>query len=113
MKPRMHTCDIVESLRDPHPARKNRDIGNEAYIPHEPISMAPRVVPKHHQFSLVGDQAQNCVQCSALAGAVRTNESHDASLLNFQVDAVKRDRSAKSLAQSMCFDDCHGLRLSF
>ena len=47
----MHAGDIIDSLRNPQPARKYRDIGNEADIAHELIALAPGIASEHFQFS--------------------------------------------------------------
>ncbi len=50
---RMHAGDVVEHLRNPHPARQHRDIGNETDIAHELVALGPGIAPEHLQFSLI------------------------------------------------------------
>ncbi len=105
---RMHAGDVVESLRNPHPARQHGDIGNEADIAHELIALGPRVASEHLQLSLIRGEAENRIERGGLACAVGTDESEDAALFNTQIDAVQRDRCAERLAETACFYACHG-----
>ena len=105
---RMHAGDVVERLRNPHPARQHGDIGDEADIAHELIALGPGVASEHLQFSLIWSEAENRVERGGLAGAVGTDESEDAALFDAQIDAVQRDGCAEGLAQAACFYACHG-----
>ena len=49
---RMHAGDVIEHLRNPHPARQHGDIGDEADIAHELIALGPGIASEHLQFSL-------------------------------------------------------------
>src|SRR6266550_8084028 len=70
---RMHTCEVVESLPNPHPAREHGDIGNEARIAHKLIALSPRVASEHLQFSLIRGESENRVERGSLACAVGTD----------------------------------------
>src|ERR1700684_4282675 len=88
---RMHAGDVLQYLRNPHPARQHSDIGNEADIAHQLIALAPGVAPKHPQFSLIWREAENRIERGSFACAVRTNESENAALFDPQIDAIQRD----------------------
>ncbi len=105
---RMHPGDIVEHLRNPHPARQHGDIGNEADIAHELIALGPGISPEHLQFSLIRGEAENRVERGRLAGAVGADESEDAALFDPQIDAVQRDGWAEGLPKTACFYAGHG-----
>src|SRR5260370_35795813 len=75
---RMHALDVIEGLRNPHPARQDGDIGDEADIAHEAIALGPGVAPEHSQFSLIGLEAETRVEREGLAGAVGTEDPEDA-----------------------------------
>ena len=107
----MHAGDVVERLRNPHPARQHGDIGDEADIAHELIALGPGIAAQHLQFSLIGSEAEDRVERGALAGAVGADEAEDAALFDPQIDAVQRDGFAEGLAQAACFDACHGSAL--
>ena len=47
IKSRMHAGDVIEQLRDPYPARQDRDIGNERDIAHELFACAPGITAKN------------------------------------------------------------------
>ncbi len=100
---RMHAGDVVERLRNPHPARQHRDIGDEGDVAHELLALGPGVAPEHPQFSLIGGEAEDRVERGGLAGAVGTDESEDAALFDAQIDAVQRDGRAEGLAEAACF----------
>ena len=104
---RMYASDIIERLRNPQPARQLGDIGNETHVAHELIALGPRVASEHPQFSLIGREAENCVQRGGLARAVGSDKSEDAALFNTQIDAVQRDGCAEDLAEAACFYQCH------
>src|SRR5712692_11578921 len=104
----MHAGHVVERLRNPHPARQDRNIGNEAHIAHELITLAPGVAPQHPQFSLIGCEAENRVECGGFACSVRTDQSEDATLFYAQIHAIQRDGFAEGLAETACFYACHG-----
>ena len=105
---RMHAGDVVERLRDPHPARQHGDVGDEADVAHELIALGPGVAAEHLQLALVGGEAEDRVERGGLAGAVGTDEAEDAALFDAQVDAVERDGRAEGLAQAARFDAGHG-----
>ena len=105
---RMHAGNVVERLRNPHPARQHGDIGDEADIAHELIALGPGIASEHLQLSLIGGEAENRVERGGLAGAVGADESEDAALFDPQIDAVQRDGCAEGLAQAACFYACHG-----
>ncbi len=105
---RMHAGDVIERLRNPHPARQHGDIGNEADIAHELIALGPGIASEHPQFSLIWGEAENRVERGGLACAVGTDESEDAALFDSQIDAVQRDGCAEGLAEAACFYACHG-----
>ena len=104
----MHAGDVVERLRDPHPARQHGDVGDEADVAHELVALRPGVAPEHLQLALVGGEAEDRVERGGLAGAVGADEPEDAALLDAQVDAVERDGRAEGLAQAAGFDAGHG-----
>src|ERR1700675_4886434 len=108
----MHARDIVERLRNPHPAREHGDIGNEAGVTHELIALGPWVAPEHPQFSLIWGETENRVEGGGLACAVGTDESEDTALFDTQIDAVERDGCAEGLTKTACFYDCHGFSVS-
>ena len=110
---RMHAGDVVERLRDPHPARQHGDVGNEADIAHQLIALGPRVASEHLQFALVGGEAEDRVERGGLACAVGTDQAEDAALFDAQIDAVQRDGRAEGLAQAACFYACHGFSAPF
>ena len=101
-------ADVVERLRDPHPARQHRDIGDEADVAHELIALGPGVAPEHRELSLVRHEAEDRVQRGRLAGAVGPDEPEDAALFDAQIGAVERDGRAVGLAQAAGFYGCHG-----
>src|SRR5882672_12477410 len=105
---RMHALDVVECLRNQHPARQDGDVGDEADIAHKLIALGPGVPPKHSQFSLIGCEAENRVERGGLAGAVGTDNPKDAAFFNTQINAVERDGCTEGLAQAACFYACHG-----
>ena len=105
---RMHAGDVVERLRNPDPARQHGDIGDEADIAHELIALGPGIASEHPQFSLIRGEAENRVERGGLACAVGADESEDAALFDPQIDAVQRDGCAEGLAETACFDACHG-----
>ena len=104
---RMHAGDVVERLRNPHPARQHGDIGDEADIAHELIALASRGRVRAPSALPDRGEAENRVERGALAGAVGTDESEDAALFDTQIDAVQRDGCAEGLAQAACFYACH------
>src|SRR6266850_2395315 len=104
---RMHAREVVESLPNPHPARKHGDIGNEAGIAHELIALGPGVMSKHLQFSLIGGESENRVERGSFACAVGTDESENPALFHPEIDAIHRDRCAEGLAEAACFYACH------
>src|ERR1700690_992670 len=97
---RMYSGDEVESLRNPHPARQDGDVGDEADIAHQQITLRPGIEPEDLQFSFVGSEAENCVESGRLTGAVGANQSEDASLVDLHVDAVERDGCAEGFAEA-------------
>ena len=105
---RMHAGDVVERLRNPHPARQHGDIGNEADIAHELIALGPGVASEHSQFSLIGGESENRIERGSLACAVGTDEAEDAALFDTQIDAVHCDGCAERLAETVCFYAWHG-----
>ncbi len=109
---RMHARHVVERLRNPHPARQHSDIGNEADVAHELLALRPGISSEHPQLSLIRSQTENRVERGGLARAVGTDESEDATLFNTQIDAVQCNRCAEGLAETACFDACHGLQRS-
>ena len=62
---RMHAGDVVEHLRNPHPARQHGDIGNEADIAHELVALGPGIASEHLQFSLIRGETENRVERGA------------------------------------------------
>src|SRR6266436_9602184 len=108
IKPRMHAADVVECLRNPHPTRQYRHIGDEADIAHELITLGPGIAPEHLQLSLIWGEAENRVERGGLACAVGTDDSEDAAVFNTQIDAVERDGCAEGLAEAAGFYACHG-----
>jgi hypothetical protein len=109
----MHACNVIDRLRNPYPARKDSDVGNETDIAHESITFGPGVVPEYFQFSLIRNQTEDCVERGGLAGAVGADESEDAALFDAQIDAVERDLCAEGFAQAVCFYACHRSALLF
>ncbi len=105
----MHAGDVVERLRNSHPARQHSDIGNERDIAHELIALGPGVASKHVQFSLIWGKAENRVEGGGLACTIGTDQSEDAALFNTQIDTVQRDGCAERLTEPTCFYACHGL----
>jgi hypothetical protein len=87
----MHPGNVVERLRNPHPAGQNSNIGNEADIAHELIALGPGVASEHLQFSLILGESKNRVKRGAFPCAVGTDEPEDAALFHMQIDAVERD----------------------
>src|SRR6266436_2975107 len=109
---RMHAGNVIERLRNPHPAGQHGDIGNEAGVAHELIAFGPGIASEYSQFSLIRGEAENRVERGGFACAVRTHESKDAALCDAQIDAVERDGCAEGLTKTACFYDCHGFRAS-
>src|SRR2546421_10378276 len=104
---RMYAGDVIERLRNPHPARQHSDIRYEADIAHELIALRPGVASEHLQFALIRGEAENRVERGGLACAVGTDESEDVALFDAQIDAVQRDGCAEGLAQAACFYAWH------
>src|SRR6266568_2121189 len=105
---RMHARDVVQRLRNPHPAWQHGDISDEADIAHELIALGPGVASEHLQFALIRGEAENRVERGGLACSVGTDESEDVTLFDKQIDAVQRDGCAEGLAQAACFYAWHG-----
>src|ERR1035441_2507359 len=103
----MHTSDVVECLRNPHPARQHGDIRNEADIAHQLFTLGPRIASEYLQFPLILRETENRVKRGGLASAVEPDQSEDTSLIDAQIDAIQRDRLAIGLAESVCFQDSH------
>src|ERR1700735_2038056 len=93
----MHSGNVVERLRNPYPARQHGDIGDEADIAREPIALRPGVASKHFQFSLIRREAENRVECGALACAVGADKSEDAALFDASVYAIQGHGCAQGL----------------
>src|SRR3981081_1499626 len=89
---RVYAGHVVERLRNPHPARQYRNIGNEAHITHELIALGPRVSAELSQFSLMRGKAGNRVERGGLARTVRTYPLRDSALFYAQIHAVQGDR---------------------
>ena len=100
---RMHARDVVERLRDAHPARQHGDIGDEADVAHQLVALRPWVAPEYLELALVRRETEYRVQRRALAGAVGPDQTEDAAFLDAQVDAVQRNGRAVGLAQAACF----------
>jgi hypothetical protein len=111
IEPRMHTSHVVERLRDLHPAGQHGDIRDEADITHEEIALRPRIAAEHLELALEREEAQDRVERSCFAGAVRPDEAEDAAFFDVQVDAVECDGAAVRLAETASFDRCHNLAL--
>ena len=77
----MHAGDVVEQLRNPHPARQHRDVGDETDIAHELLARAPGIAAEHLQFALVGSETENRIERGRFAGAVRTDQVRGCGLL--------------------------------
>ena len=92
---RMHPGDIIEQLRDPDPARQNRDIGDERDFAHQFIALRPRVAPEHLQFSLVREEPEDGVERGGFAGAIRADESEDATFLDPEINSVQAQSSRR------------------
>src|SRR4051812_17935720 len=107
----MHSRDVIERLRNPHPARQHGDIGNETDVAHELVALVPGISTENTELPLVRGETENGVERSALAGAVRPDQSEDAPLFDAQVDSFERDGGAKDFAETACFYAGHGLAL--
>src|SRR5271165_3638622 len=103
----MHAGDVVERLRNPHPARQDGHICDEADVAHELITLDPWIASKYSQLSLIGRQAENGVERGGLPCSVGTDESEDAALFYAQIHVVQRDGCTESLAETARFYDCH------
>ena len=79
---RVHACDVVECLRNPHPARQHRDIGDEGDVEHELIAFGPGVAAEHPQFALILCEAENGVERGGFARAIRADEPEDAAFFD-------------------------------
>src|SRR3954447_5794959 len=99
----MHSRDVIERLRDPHPAWQNRDVGNKTDIAHQLVALGPRVAPEHSQFPFVRSETKDSVKRRTFAGAVRSDQAEDAALADAEVYPVERDRCSKGFAESACF----------
>src|SRR5262245_28805844 len=98
----MHAGDIVQHLRDPHPARQDGNVSDEAHIAHELITLCPGVAPEHPEFPLVWSEAENHIERGGLARAVGTDEPQDAALLDSHVNTIQCPGGAKIFAQATC-----------
>src|SRR4029077_14002771 len=105
----MHTRDVVERLRDPHPPRQHRDVGDERDVAHQLVAFVPRVAPEHTELALERRKAEDRLEGSGLARAVGPDEAEDAALLDLQLDAVRGDGGTERLAQAARFDAEHGV----
>src|SRR5271166_4938368 len=104
----MHAGDVVERLRNPHPARQYGDICDEADIAHKLIAFGRGIAPEHSQFSLIWSQTKNHVERGALPCPIGTDKSEDAALIDTQIDAVERDGCSKRLTKTARVYYCHG-----
>src|SRR4029077_7002730 len=104
---RMDAGYVIERLRNPHPARQNSDIGDEADVAHKWVALGPGVAAKNSQLTLILGEAENRVERRALAGAVGADNSQDAAFLDMQVGPGERNGCAEGLAQAAGFDHFH------
>src|SRR5262249_22219349 len=107
IKSRMHACQIFQSFRNSQPTRQYRHIGDETNIAHELITLCPGIPSEHSQLPLVGDQAEDRIQCGGLAGTVRADEAENTAFLNPQIHSVKGDRRSECFPETMRFNACH------
>src|SRR4051794_18161714 len=105
----MHSCYVIERLRNPHPAREHGDIGDETDVAHELVALVPGISTEDTEFPLVRRETENGVERSAFARAVRPDQSEDAPFFDAQVDSLERDGGAKGFAETACFYAGHGL----
>ena len=105
----MHSGNVVECLRNAHPARQHGDVGDERYVTHKLVALGPGIAPQDIQIPLIRGEAEDGVECRGFAGAIGADEPKDASFFDAQVDAIQRDGATERFAQAACFDACHGL----
>ena len=105
---RMYAGEIVECLRNPHPARQDGDIGDKADVAHQALALRPWIAPQHSQLALIRREAEDRIERGGLPCPVGTDKSENAPLLDPQVDAVKGYRCAERFAEAACFYACHG-----
>src|SRR5437899_1160594 len=98
----MHAGDKFQRLGNPYPARQHRDIGNEANIAHELITLFPGIASEDPQFSLIWNQSKHGIERRGLSRAVGTDNSENAALFHPEIDAVQRDRCTENLAEAAC-----------
>src|SRR6266404_4309487 len=103
----MNACDVIEQIRNAHPARQHGDVGDERDVAHELLARAPRVASEHFQFALVWSQTKDRIERRRFAGAVWTDEPEDAALFDSQVNAIERHGSAERFAKTACFYASH------
>src|SRR6266852_243497 len=82
---RMHARNVVERLRNPYPARENRNIGNEAHVAHKQITLSPGITTKHSQFSLIRSKPQNRVESGGFPSAIGTDDSENPAFFDAQI----------------------------
>ena len=78
----MHTGHILEQLRYAYPPREHGDIGDEADVPHEFLTLPPGIASENIERSLVWREADNRVQSSRFACTVWTDQTQDAAFLD-------------------------------
>src|ERR1700761_8247270 len=88
---RMYTGDVVDGLRDAHPARQNGHVGDKADILHQAVARRPGIETEHTQCSLIWREAEDRVQGRSFTGSVRAYESDDAAFFDGEIDAIKRE----------------------
>src|SRR5438105_12890165 len=104
---RMHAGDEVQSLRNPYPAWKHSDVGNEADIAHEQIALFPGIATENPQLSLIRNKPEHCVERRSLARTVGADNPENAALFDTEISAVERDGRPERLMQAACFNACH------
>src|SRR5947208_4654750 len=103
----MHAGYVVEQLRNPDPTRQHGDIGNKGDIAHQFFARVPRVATEHGQLSVIGSESKNRIERGRFAGAIRTDESQDATLFDPKIDIVKRYGCAENFAEPAFFYSRH------
>ena len=106
---RMHAGDVVEQLSHADPARKHGDVGDERDLAHEPVAFAARILAEDPNRALARDEAEQGVECGALARSIGTYDAQDMSFFDCEIDAVQSDHGAIGLAKSTHLDAGHGI----
>src|SRR5262249_36635616 len=82
VKSRMYGGHILEQLQNAYPPRQHSDIGDEADVPHEFLTLPPGIASENIQRSLVWREPDNRVQSGGLACTVWTDQTQNAAFVD-------------------------------